>query len=100
MALLSLLLVTLSASLAHCSSGDRSVEFFSCVHSCKSRVCAEGGELSVILRVLQWTCAEDCQYHCMHNVTAEDLTRQRPVRQFYGKVNEHSLVAAPLMLYM
>ncbi len=89
-AFLSLLLVLVLAPLSHCSSGDRSVEFFNCVRSCKSSVCTEGGELSVILRVLQWTCEEDCQYHCMHNITADDLTKQRPVRQFYGKVNHSS----------
>ncbi len=82
-------LLVLFVPLTWSSSGDRSREFFSCVHSCKRSLCAGEGEadLSLVLRALGWTCGEECQYQCMHNTTAEDLRNNRPVRQFYGKVS-------------
>ncbi len=81
-------ILVLLVPLTWSSSGDRSHEFSSCVYSCKSSLCGgEGEDLSLVLRALGWTCGEECQYQCMHNITAEDLRNNRPVRQFYGKVS-------------
>ena len=68
------------------SSGDRSVEFAFCTSKCVARDCTGTVELPLILRLFHWTCLENCQYECMHNVTLDDLAHERPVRQFYGKV--------------
>ena len=89
MVYLSAVYLLVFVSLTYCSSGDRSGEFSSCVYSCRRSVCAGegGGDLSLVLRALGWTCGEECQYQCMHNITTEDLRNHRPVRQFYGKVN-------------
>lgn len=37
------------------------------------------------LTLLGWDCLENCQYDCMHAVTAEAIGKGQPVRQFYGK---------------
>eukprot|EP00731_Ephydatia_muelleri_P008012 Em0004g350a len=37
------------------------------------------------LRLLLWSCKENCAYECMHEVTAQDLQSGRKIRQFYGK---------------
>ena len=78
------------------SVGDRSRDFRSCVNGCHSSHCrleregggvsAGEGELSWLLKVMGWTCLEDCQYKCMHEVTTEDVRNNRTVRQFFGKV--------------
>ena len=80
LALLAVLLLLLP--LASCSVGDRSHDFHSCVSFCV----ADGCSLSLPLRLLRWNCQHDCQYQCMHRVTAEDVRLGRRVRQFYGKV--------------
>ena len=75
------------------SIGDRSPDFVNCVESCTQRNCSgEEGEkagLSLVLRVLFWTCSENCEYECMHEVTREDVRRGRAVRQFRGKVSQY-----------
>lgn len=43
--------------------------------------------LPLSLSLLGWRCDEDCGYHCMHEVTMEDVLHSRPVRQFHGKVH-------------
>lgn len=42
--------------------------------------------LPLILAVLGWSCHDDCGYHCMVEITQEDINHDRQVRQFYGKV--------------
>ena len=79
-ALLVALLVLLP--LASCSVGDRSHDFRSCVSLCVADDCS----LSLPLRMLGWRCQDDCQYQCMHRVTAEDVRLGRRIRQFHGKV--------------
>ena len=71
------------------SLGDRSLDFIRCVSACQYERCRSSsaeGELAVSLIVLGWSCGENCRYDCMHNVTAEDVRLDRPIRQFYGKV--------------
>lgn len=69
------------------SSGDRSMEFRVCAAQCSQRDCEGGGSLPLPLRILQWSCEENCQYECMHSVTREDIAHGKPVRQFFGKVS-------------
>ena len=84
--ILSLVCLLLALSLVECSAGDRSHQFVSCVYQCNRDLCKDGGNLSLVLRTLRWSCLENCQYECMHNVTEEDLRNNRPVKQFFGKV--------------
>ena len=82
------------------SVGDRSHDYRSCVNSCHVIFCSSAvmngvtgggetggqGEVGWLLEMMGWTCLEDCQYKCMHEVTAQDLQHNRTVRQFFGKV--------------
>lgn len=75
-----------------CSVGDRSNDFRSCSSRCSSLSCEDPNqELPFALKLTGWTCLEECQYQCMHQVTAEDVRLKRPVRQFFGKVSAQSL---------
>ncbi len=73
-----------------CSAGDRSSEFRSCTQRCEALTCRNLADvdkkLPLALKLTWWTCLEDCQYQCMHEVTALDISLNRPVRQFFGKV--------------
>ena len=75
------------------SYGDRSPEFTSCKHQCSARNCTssygdqENHELGWALRLMGWTCQENCQYTCMHQVTTQNILKNRPIQQFYGKVS-------------
>ena len=72
-----------------CSWGDRSYEFRSCVSDCDAVNCTGSGveeRLPWVLRLLRWSCGEECQYQCMWQVTSEDVRLNRPVKQFFGKV--------------
>lgn len=53
---------------------------------CYSHSCSDPNlELPFSLRLTGWTCHQDCQYQCMHEVTSKDIQLDRPVRQFFGK---------------
>ena len=82
-------LILSCVGITFCSVGDRSNDFRSCTSRCHSLVCSDEGkvvELSLPLQFTGWTCLEDCQYKCMHEVTAQDVELKRPIRQFFGKV--------------
>lgn len=79
---LSLNLVAIEASI-----GDRSADFRRCVSRCEGERCGSSAELAdPWLRVLGWSCTENCRYDCMRSVTDDDVKFNRPIRQFYGKV--------------
>eukprot|EP00741_Cyanophora_paradoxa_P004907 tig00000849_g4761.t1 len=42
-------------------------------------------ELPFALKLLRWTCDENCAYECMHAVTEIRLERNETVLQYYGK---------------
>lgn len=73
------------------SVGDRSYDFRSCVNDCDAVLCysasVSGEATGWLLGVMGWTCLENCQYECMHEVTAHDLQHNRTIRQFFGKVS-------------
>lgn len=81
-----------SPSCSSGSTGDRSNDFRSCVSSCNAALCDSTSEKKVdwLLGVMGWTCLEDCQYNCMHEVTVQDLQHNRTIRQFFGKVCLHT----------
>lgn len=84
--LTSLTVAILSAS-AFASSGDRSQEFIKCVDSCKVTRCGPHfwKELSLALRVGNWSCTDDCKYKCMHEITDRDVQNGRRIQQYHGK---------------
>lgn len=80
-----LLLLLFAITLSHvpdvvASVGDRLPPFRACVTNC---VLARQNkdDLSLILKLMQWTLKDDCQYQCMFSV----LDTIPQVYQFYGK---------------
>ena len=82
-----LALVSLCAP-AFCSIGDRSYDYQSCLEGCRAKNCTarDSTPLPAHLRLLLWSCEENCAYECMHEVTTQDAQSGRMIRQFYGKV--------------
>ncbi|KAI8047994.1 Per1-like-domain-containing protein [Syncephalis plumigaleata] len=88
--LVTILLITPPAS---ASAGDRAPEYQACVELCQRKQCqrrvadtvVEINPLPWYLRVLHWTCPDDCRYECQHTITAARLERGEPVLQYYGK---------------
>lgn len=93
-------LAALCIELAACSAGDRSHEFRSCVAVCWRESCGPTGPpLPAHLTLLGWDCLENCQYDCMHAVTAEAIGKGQPVRQFYGKVRSRPCLYSIVISY-
>ena len=92
--MIGLVLVLGAVSLAYCSVGDRSKDFKLCTNRCYRVTCngTEDTKLPLSLQLTGWTCLQDCQYNCMHEVTAQDVKSKRPVRQFFGKVLQGCII--------
>lgn len=109
--------VYLAAICARASAGDQSPEFKRCVSSCFADVCGPDGVddgvtgrpeghsklLDASLQWTHWTCREDCQYHCTHQLSNEAEARVQTIReevhrQFTSENTSDSLVtrASPL----
>lgn len=97
-------IVVLLAALAAASAGDVSPEFKQCVASRYADVCGPDGvddgvtgrpsknprRLPLTLRLTGWTCYQDCEYHCMHQLTNRAAANVHDVR----KEVRHRLLAA------
>lgn len=86
---LSLILPLLSVpTLISASSGDRRLEFTRCVSQCQFQRCpGDPTRLasSLPLYLTRWTCLDECQYDCMHQITREDQISGTRIHQYYGK---------------
>ncbi|KAK2173892.1 hypothetical protein NP493_846g00029 [Ridgeia piscesae] len=71
------------------SAGDGSWLFHRCMWDCNKQACRdETGFRSIqpwYLRWLQWSCVDECDYHCMWHTVEEMLQHNRQVPQFHGK---------------
>jgi hypothetical protein len=83
-----LLAIFLLASPIAASSGDRHPLYKSCVNDCITQQCSppQPRTLSPLLRLLQWTCSDDCSYHCTHQVTNTLQHDSAIAATFGGKV--------------
>ncbi|KAF9464547.1 Per1-like protein [Collybia nuda] len=83
--LISVIFSILGTSLA--SSGDRSPDFGKCVALCQLDQCnpSQPINLPLALRLTRWTCADDCKYTCMHDITTRDSQKGSNIQQYYGK---------------
>ncbi|PWY97787.1 Per1-domain-containing protein [Testicularia cyperi] len=85
--MLCVLLALLPASVS-ASAGDRSPEYQMCVSSCAADACRDrvddgtvfAHRLPWILRVMRWSCEDDCRYHCTHMVTNDAVDRVKRIR--------------------
>lgn len=77
-------LITLSLSTL-ASSGDRNPTFQHCLKGCQLTYCQPSQPpLPFHLRLLGWTCPEDCVYSCSHSFT-DNIRPGSRYHQFYGK---------------
>ncbi|KAI8816444.1 Per1-like-domain-containing protein [Fimicolochytrium jonesii] len=83
------LLLLILATTATASSGDRDSIYTNCVQKCRFTSCrnqpAADESLPLSLRLLQWTCPQNCQYECMHDLTSLNVQTGERVQQFHGK---------------
>ncbi|KAJ3824856.1 Per1-like protein [Lentinula raphanica] len=75
------------------SSGDRSNDFQQCLLRCNDTGECNEDSLSLVLKMTRWTCADNCKYFCMHEITAQSLTSGKTIHQYYGKWPFYRLVA-------
>uniref|UniRef100_A0A060T776 Post-GPI attachment to proteins factor 3 n=1 Tax=Blastobotrys adeninivorans TaxID=409370 RepID=A0A060T776_BLAAD len=84
-----LLLVLGICSVALASAGDRLHEFRNCVQSCVDISCSSGMDAQVSLplhlRLLFWTCDQNCDYTCQRVITHDRIQNGQPILQFHGK---------------
>ncbi|CCX11513.1 Per1-like protein [Pyronema domesticum] len=83
--LLPLLLLWLSPAIA--SRGDDLQEFKDCVSNCITTNCDSPTPTTIPLhlRLLLWTCPQECDYACQRLITSSRITSGLPVEQFHGK---------------
>nr|CAH0107193.1 unnamed protein product [Daphnia galeata] len=70
------------------STGDRSQMFYTCVQDCLAKNCSDSAQdfqLSFPLRLMQWTCSDECKYLCMWPTVNWFVEAEIGVQQFYGK---------------
>ncbi|XP_043467900.1 post-GPI attachment to proteins factor 3 [Leptopilina heterotoma] len=71
------------------SSGDRSQYYVVCVSNCNSKSCQIDGEYrrypSLELRLLNWSCRDNCSYDCMWKTVTYFNKYGFEVPQFHGK---------------
>ncbi|KAJ1643957.1 hypothetical protein LPJ64_004316 [Coemansia asiatica] len=68
------------------SSGDRQKSFRTCVRTCIQTSCTqESPPLPLYLRLLQWTCESNCDYHCQRQITVKAQMDGQRVHQYHGK---------------
>nr|SVE75152.1 EOG090X0702 [Daphnia dolichocephala] len=72
------------------STGDRSQMFYSCLQNCLTKNCSgsilsNNSQLPLVLRILQWTCSDECKYFCMWPTVNWFVEAEIGVQQFYGK---------------
>ncbi|KAF9358930.1 hypothetical protein BGX34_008640 [Mortierella sp. NVP85] len=85
------LTLALCVSVAWASSGDRQPLYNDCVHQCDQDICHSSNLSSqqhhqeASLRLLHWTCLDNCRYNCMHAITQDAILRNEPVHQYHGK---------------
>lgn len=83
--ILAILAVALAAP-ALASSGDRHASYQLCLSLCESKRCGiNHPPIPWYLRLLLWTCLDDCGYVCGHKLTDEADLGREAYHQFHGK---------------
>lgn len=89
-----LLVIATTCTFACASSGDRSDAFRRCVDKCVTQSCTATvhdaaqqpqDHLPFALRLMRWSCADNCKYTCMHMLTDFALESGVRMEQYYGK---------------
>ncbi|EGV65443.1 Per1-like protein [Yamadazyma tenuis ATCC 10573] len=88
-----LIWLTLFLYTVEASPGDKLKRFKRCFRQCKLVNCVVGTydseweftPFNEHLKVLYWTCDQDCDYQCQRIITAERRHKNKNVLQFHGK---------------
>lgn len=81
-----LLCLTCFSVPALASVGDRLPEFKACVNQCTYKQCtSDRTVLPLSLRLLFWTCPQNCDYICQKLATMSRINEGLPIEQFHGK---------------
>ncbi|XP_078050843.1 per1-like protein PGAP3 [Augochlora pura] len=84
-----LILQSLFVTTAICSTGDRSQFYSLCLAKCRDIHCKPNDDFkvqpSLALRLLFWTCEEDCSYDCTWETVDYFTSHGLKVPQFHGK---------------
>ncbi|RKP07945.1 Per1-like-domain-containing protein [Thamnocephalis sphaerospora] len=75
------------------SAGEHEPTFLRCTSDCQAQRCmrvVDGSReavnpLPLYLRLLGWSCPDDCDYHCQIQVTDQRLAFGEPVLKYHGK---------------
>jgi len=74
------------------STGDRSQMFHNCLNSCLTANCSDESNntdipfhIPIHLKLLQWSCTDECKYSCMWPTVEWFVDAGIGVQQFYGK---------------
>lgn len=80
--------ILLLALPTHASWGDQEPVFLHCSAQCAAEnKCGTdlASPLPLYLRLTFWTCEEECDYRCMHLVTAQKKLKKEEIEQYHGK---------------
>ncbi|KAI9285481.1 PER1 protein [Umbelopsis sp. AD052] len=83
------LLLSLFLAITLASTGDQRPQYRNCVTDCSAKYCPT--ELQLCLRATFWTCEQNCQYHCMQEITRQAIQNGDEVHQYHGKWPFHRL---------
>lgn len=83
------LLMVLLFTTVLASTGDQHPIYKTCVTECSDAHCPAA--LPLHLRALFWTCEQNCQYHCMHEITNTAIENHEKIHQYHGKWPFHRL---------
>ncbi|KAI8369239.1 Per1-like protein [Radiomyces spectabilis] len=65
------------------SPGDLQPSYQDCIKTCAQEHCP--APLPLVLRLMQWTCPENCRYTCMQKLTDKAIAESSRVLQYHGK---------------
>ncbi|CAO3622467.1 unnamed protein product [Cunninghamella blakesleeana] len=82
---LSIILLILSCFLIYCyaSRGNEQPIYIECVDCCYNTQCPT--DLSLPLRLLFWSCKDNCKYNCMQAITNKAIEDGTEIFQYHGK---------------
>lgn len=76
------LLLSCYAALVNCSLGDQDEDYKECVKVCQEK---QKCNLTWNLRLLQWTCLDECRYQCMQEIVSQYRRMGLAPWQYHGK---------------
>lgn len=87
-----LFIICITLKFSFASVGDRSPFYQKCIERCRIVNCTDDGQnyvgfnkQPIYLKILAWSCLDDCKYNCMWDTVDEFQQRGWKTPQFHGK---------------